>query len=101
VKEGYIDAVAYHQNEVFKAAKLFAEAEGIVIAPEVAHEVKAVIDEAIKCKQEGKEEVIYFNNSGHGHFDLAAYDSFLSGKLIDYEYPADLVKQSLAKVPKV
>ncbi len=101
VKDGYIGAAAYHQTEVFKAAKLFAETEGHIIAPESAHEVKAVIDEALRCKAEGREEVIFFNNSGHGHFDLGAYDAFLQGKLVDYEYPAELVKQALAKLPKI
>lgn len=101
VKDGWIDAVAYHQTEIFNAAKLFAETEGHIIAPESAHEVKAVIDEALRCKEEGQEEVIYFNNSGHGHFDLGAYDAFLSGKLVDYEYPAELVKQSLANLPEL
>lgn len=101
VKEGWIDAAAYHQIEVFKAAKLFAETEGAIIAPESAHEVKAVIDEALNCKEEGKEEVIFFNNSGHGHFDLGAYDAFLQGKLVDYEYPVELVKQALANLPKI
>lgn len=101
VKDGYIGAAAYHQTEVFKAAKLFAETEGHIIAPESAHEVKAVIDEALRCKAEGREEVIFFNNSGHGHFDLGAYDAFLQGKLVDYEYPAELVKQALANLPKI
>ncbi len=101
VKDGYIGAAAYHQTDVFKAAKLFAEAEGHIIAPESAHEVKAVIDEALRCKEAGEEEVIFFNNSGHGHFDLGAYDAFLSGKLVDYEYPADLVKQALEHLPKI
>jgi tryptophan synthase beta chain len=101
VKDGWISAAAYHQTDVFKAAKLFAEAEGHIIAPESAHEVKAVIDEALRCKKEGKEEVIFFNNSGHGHFDLGAYDAFLQGKLVDYEYPAELVKQALANLPKI
>jgi tryptophan synthase beta chain len=101
VKDGWIDAAAYHQTEVFKAAKLFAETEGTIIAPESAHEVKAVIDEALKCKEEGREEVIFFNNSGHGHFDLGAYDAFLQGKLVDYEYPVELVKQALANLPKI
>jgi tryptophan synthase beta chain len=101
VKDGFIGAAAYHQTEVFKAAKLFAETEGHIIAPESAHEVKAVIDEALRCKAEGKEEVIFFNNSGHGHFDLSAYDAFLNGRLVDYEYPADLVKQALEHLPKI
>jgi tryptophan synthase beta chain len=101
VKDGYIEAAAYHQTEVFKAAKLFAETEGIIIAPESAHEVKAVVDEALRCKEEGIEEVIFFNNSGHGHFDLSSYDAFLQGKLVDYEYPAELVKQALEHLPKI
>ncbi len=101
VKDGWIDAVAYHQTEIFEAAKLFAETEGHIIAPESAHEVRAVIDEALRCKEEGKEEVIYFNNSGHGHFDLGAYDAFLHGKIVDYEYPVELVRQALENVPKI
>ena len=101
VKDGWIDAVAYHQTEIFKAAKLFAETEGHIIAPESAHEVRAVIDEALRCKEEGREEVIFFNNSGHGHFDLGAYDAFLHGKIVDYEYPVELVRQALENVPKI
>lgn len=99
--EGYIEAAAYHQNEVFKAATIFAHAEGFVVAPETAHAVKGVIDEALRCKETGEEKVILFNNSGHGHFDLAAYDAYLRDKLIDYEYPEESVKEALAKLPKV
>ena len=99
--DGYMEAVAYHQNEVFEAAQLFAQAEGFVIAPETAHAVRGVIDEALRCKETGEEKVILFNNSGHGHFDLAAYDAYHAKKLVDYEYPAELVKEALAKVPKV
>ncbi|MDI6643149.1 MAG: TrpB-like pyridoxal phosphate-dependent enzyme [Candidatus Hodarchaeaceae archaeon] len=99
--EGYMEAAAYHQNEVFKAAQIFAQAEGFVVAPETAHAVKGVIDEALRCKKTGEAKVILFNNSGHGHFDLRAYEEYLTGKLIDYEYPAELVKEALAKVPKV
>ncbi len=101
VKEGVIEAVAYHQNEVFKAALTFAKAEGFLLAPETAHCVKATIDEALRCKRTGEEKVIFFANSGHGHFDLGAYDAYLRGKLIDYEYSPKLVKEALAKVPKV
>ncbi len=101
VKEGVMEAVAYHQNEVFKAALTFAKAEGFIIAPETAHCVKATIDEALRCKKTGEEKVIFFANSGHGHFDLGAYDAYLHGKLIDYEYSPKLVKEALAKVPKV
>ncbi len=63
--------------------------------------MKATIDEALRCKETGEERVIFFNNSGHGHFDLASYDAYHQGKLVDYEYPAELVKQSLANLPKV
>lgn len=101
VKEGVMEAVAYHQNEVFKAALTFAKAEGFLLAPETAHCVKATIDEALRCKRTGEEKVIFFANSGHGHFDLGAYDAYLRGKLIDYEYSPELVKEALAKVPKV
>jgi len=101
VKEGVMEAVAYHQNEVFKAALTFAKAEGFLVAPETAHCVKGTIDEALRCKETGEEKVIFFANSGHGHFDLGAYDAYLHGKLIDYEYSPELVKEALAKVPKV
>jgi tryptophan synthase beta chain len=100
-KEGYMEAVAYHQNEVFEAARIFARAEGFVVAPETAHAVKAVVDEAIKCREKGEEKVILFNNSGHGLLDLAAWDAFLRKKLIDYELPAEAIKEALAKIPKV
>ncbi len=99
--DGVMDAVAYHQNEVFEAAITFAKTEGIVVAPEAAHAVKAVIDEALRCKKTGEKKTIFFNNSGHGNFDLAAYDAYLDGKLVDYEYPVELVKQSLARLPEI
>ena len=98
---GYIEAVAYHQNPVFEGAVQFARAEGIVPAPESAHAVRAAIDEAIKAREEGVSRCILFNLSGHGHFDLAAYDSYLGGELEDYEYPADAVQAALAHLPKV
>ena len=101
VKEGLMEAVAYHQNPVFEAAVLFAKTEGFIPAPETAHAIKAVIDEAIKAREEGKERVILFNNSGHGHFDLKAYDDYLSGQLQDYEYPEEAIKKALEKLPKV
>ncbi len=101
VHDGVMRAVAYYQNEVFDAAKLFAQTEGIIIAPETAHAVKAVMDEALKCRESGEEKVILFNNSGHGHFDLSAYDIYMQGKLEDYEYPLDLIRDSLKRIPKV
>ena len=80
---GYISAVAYKQTEVFEAALTFARTEGIVPAPESAHAIKAAIDEALRCKETGEEKVILFNLSGHGYFDLSAYDKFMRGELED------------------
>jgi len=80
---GYIDAVAYKQTEVFEAALTFARTEGIVPAPESSHAIKAAIDEALRCKETGEEKVILFNLSGHGYFDLSAYDKYLRGELED------------------
>ncbi|MBD3387849.1 MAG: TrpB-like pyridoxal phosphate-dependent enzyme [Candidatus Altiarchaeales archaeon] len=101
VSEGVIRAEAYHQIECFDAAKMFAETEGFLVAPETSHAVKGAIEAALKCKESGEERVIVFNNSGHGHFDLAAYDAYHQGKLVDYEYPAELIKQSLKNLPDV
>ena len=80
---GYISAVAYRQTEVFEAAVTFARTEGIVPAPESSHAIKKAIDEALRCKETGEEKVILFNLSGHGYFDLSAYDKFLRGELED------------------
>jgi tryptophan synthase beta chain len=96
-----IDAVAYGQTAVFEAAITFAKAEGIIPAPETSHAIRAAIDEAVRCKEEGKERTIFFNLSGHGYLDLAAYADYLSGKLEDYAYPDDKIKESLAKLPVI
>jgi len=82
-KEGHIEAVAYPQSKVFDAAVQFARTEGVLPAPEPAHAIRAVIDEALRCKEEGREETIVFNLCGHGHFDLKAYEDYLSGDLLD------------------
>jgi tryptophan synthase beta chain len=100
-KEGIIEAVALHQNATFQAAVTFARAEGIVPAPETAHAVKVVMDEALACKEAGQAKTIVFNLSGHGHFDLAAYDAYLSGKLEDFAYPREKVEEALTHLPKV
>ncbi|MES0340924.1 MAG: TrpB-like pyridoxal phosphate-dependent enzyme [Candidatus Humimicrobiaceae bacterium] len=99
--EKMIEAVALPQNPVFEAAITFAKTEGIIPAPETAHAIRAAMDEAIKCKETGEEKVIAFNFSGHGHFDLSAYDAYLGGKLEDYEYPDEKIKESLKNLPKV
>jgi len=99
--EKIIEARAYPQNPVFEAAVLFARTEGIVPAPETAHAIRAAIDEALEAKKLKEERVILFNCSGHGYFDLSAYDSYFSGKLEDFEYPEEKVKEALEKLPKI
>jgi len=98
---GYIEAVAYPQTPVFEAAIQFARSEGIVPAPESAHAIRATIDEALRCKEAGASKTILFNLSGHGFFDLTAYDRYLSGQLEDYEYPVDEVEAALKSLPTV
>ena len=98
---GLIEAVAYHQNPVFEAAITFARAEGIIPAPETAHAIKATIDEALKAKESGEKKVICFNLSGHGHFDMGAYEEYFAGNLTDYEYPAEAVEEALKGLPQV
>ena len=98
---GYIEAVAVPQVATFDAAVQFARAEGILPAPESAHAIRVAIDEALDAKQKGDKRVILFNLSGHGHFDLAAYEAYLAGKLQDFKYPADKVKAALADLPEV
>ena len=100
-KDGLIGARAVHQNEVFKAAIMFAKSELILPAPESAHAIKTVIDEALKCKESGESKTILFNLSGHGNFDLTAYEEYMSGKLSDYEYPDELLLEGLKNLPKV
>ena len=99
--EGIIEAQAYHQLSVFEAAVQFARAEGIIPAPETGHAIRAVFDEALKAKEAGEERVILFNLSGHGHFDMAAYEAYFSGKLQDFEYPADAVAAAQQRMPQV
>ena len=100
-KLGFIEARAEHQVPIFKAAVQFARTEGIIPAPEPSHAIKVVIDEALKCKESGEKKNILLALSGHGHFDLGAYDEYLSGKLKDYEYPKEMVEKALADLPKV
>jgi len=98
---GLISAVAVKQKATFEAALQFAKAEGIIPAPESAHAIRAAIDEALDAKEKGEKRVILFNLSGHGNFDMTAYETYLGGQLEDYEYPAEAVKASLAKLPQV
>ena len=100
-KLGLVEARAEHQLATFEAGVTFTRTEGIISAPETNHAIKAVIDEALKCKESGEAKTILLAHSGHGHFDMGAYDSYLSGKLTDYEYPEDKVKEALASLPEV
>ncbi|MGE4357313.1 MAG: TrpB-like pyridoxal phosphate-dependent enzyme [Candidatus Omnitrophota bacterium] len=97
VKKGIIEAVAYSQRGVFEAGILFASTEGLLPAPETAHAIKYVIDEARK----NEDKCIVFNYSGHGFFDLSAYDNYLEGKLQDFAYPEEKIKEALAKLPEI
>ena len=94
--EGIIDAVAYPQIPVFDAAATFAQTEGLIAAPESAHAIRAAIDEAVRARDEGQARVILFNLSGHGNFDLQAYDDYAHGRLVDVAYSETEVKAALA-----
>jgi tryptophan synthase beta chain len=100
-KEGIIEAVAVSQLATFEAGVQFARTEGIIPAPESCHAIRTVVDEALACKERGEGQTILFNLSGHGHFDMAAYDSYFSGKLEDFEYPQEAIAASLQHLPKV
>lgn len=99
--EGLIEAVSVHQLATFEAGVQFAQAEGIIPAPESNHAIRATIDEALRCKESGEPKVLFFNLSGHGHFDMASYDKYFSGELEDFEYPEKAIEDALAHLPKV
>jgi tryptophan synthase beta chain len=101
LEQEQVEARAYHQNEVFEAAQSFARYEGFIVAPETAHAVKAAYDEAMACKESGEAKVILFNNSGHGHFDLAAYDAFHRQELPDYELEEAKIQIALEELPQI
>jgi len=101
VDAGIVEAKSVPQLACFEAAVLFARSEGIIPAPESSHAIRGAMDEALRAKEEGKERTILFNLSGHGHVDMTAYDDFFAGKLTDYEYPAEAIRESLAHLPKV
>ncbi len=96
-----IEARAVQQTETFKAGLQFARAEGIVPAPEPTHAIATAIQEALRCKETGEKKVILFNLCGHGHFDMSAYDAYLSGNLQDYEYPQAEIEKAQAALPQV
>ncbi|RTK96836.1 MAG: TrpB-like pyridoxal phosphate-dependent enzyme, partial [Neisseriaceae bacterium] len=99
--EKLIEAVAVPQVATFDAGVQFARAEGIIPAPESCHAIRAVLDEALRCKASGEPKTLLFNLSGHGHFDMAAYDKYFAGKLEDYDYPQEAIEAALERLPKV
>ena len=96
--ENQLETKAYNQLDVFDAAKLFIQTEGIIPAPEPSHAIKGAIDEALKCKETGEEKVILFLLCGHGYFDMQAYDDYLQGKILPYEYPTERVNASMNRL---
>ena len=100
-EEGVIDAVAVKQRPAFESAVTFARSEGILPAPEASHAIRAAVDEALAAREAGEARTILFGLSGHGHFDLAAYDSYLSGAMQDYEHPQSEIEAALAGLPSV
>ncbi len=99
--EGILDAVAVSQLDTFDAGTTFARAEGIIPAPESNHAVAACVAEAQRCKKTGEAKTLFFNLSGHGHFDMASYDRYYAGELQDYEYPKEAIQAALKKVPQI
>jgi tryptophan synthase beta chain len=98
---GYIEAVAVPQIGTFEAAVMFTKAEGTIPAPESAHAIRVAIDEALDAKAKGEKRVILFNLSGHGHFDMTAYQSYLNNELVDYEHPTEAIKEAMQYLPQV
>src|SRR6266542_956079 len=101
VRGGHMEAKAYTQNPIFEAAIEFAKAQGIIAGPEPAHAIRAVIDEAIEARESAQERVILFNLSGHGHFDMQAYDDYLAGRLPEVEFRQEDVDEAMTHVPHV
>lgn len=100
-EEGLLEATSLHQTETFEKAVSFARVEGIVAGPEPTHAIAETMNEAERAKEAGEEKVILFNLSGHGHFDMAAYQAFFNGELVDYEHPQAEIDRAMAQVPVV
>lgn len=99
--EKLIEAVAVDQLPTFEAGVLFAQCEGVIPAPESNHAIRACIDEALRCKASGEPKTLFFNLTGHGHFDMAAYDRYFAGELDDYPLPQEAIDRALANLPKI
>ena len=100
VRQGIIEARAFPQTKTFEAAIKFAQCEGIIPAPEPAHAIRAVFDEAEEAKKAGDERVILFNLCGHGHFDMSAYEAYHAGKLEDLEFSEAELSSALERLPE-
>jgi tryptophan synthase beta chain len=101
VRHGHMEARAFTQNQVFEAARRFAQTQGYIAGPEPAHAIRAVIEEAEAAREAGEERVILFNLSGHGFFDMQAYDDFLAGRLPEVEYRDEQLEEGLRSLPGV
>ena len=101
VEHGYIEARSVPQLATFEAGLLFNQAEGIIPAPESTHAIRTAIDEALVCKKTGESKVIVFNLSGHGHFDMSAYDAYRNGELRDYDYPQEDIETAMEMLPQI
>jgi len=98
---GFAESGAYHQNEVLSAGESFARSEGFIVAPETSHAVRAVMDEALACKESGEAKTILFNASGHGHFDLAAFDAYHREELPDFKLEVSKIEKALEELPEI
>ncbi len=101
VNRGAVEPIAFHQLECFEAARIFAATEGLIPAPETSHAIRAAVKEAIRCREENKEECILFSFSGHGLCDLGAYDRYFAGDLQDFAYPQDKIEAAIAELPAI
>jgi tryptophan synthase beta chain len=99
--DGIIEAEAFGQKSVFEAGVMFARSEGIIPAPESSHAIKAAVDEALRAKEIGESKVILFNLSGHGYFDMTAYNNYFSGNLNDIDHPEEAIEKSMKNLPKI
>ena len=100
-KEGCIGALALMQNPCFESSLLFAKCEGIIPAPESSHAIRGAVEEALRCKEAGEAKTILFNLSGHGHFDMTAYDAYLSGSLQDIALDEESLRKGAESIPKI
>jgi tryptophan synthase beta chain len=98
VDQGLMEARALPQNAAFEAGVLFARTQGLIVAPETAHAVRVVIEEALRAKETGESKTILFNLSGHGYFDMSAYEAYLAGELTDYAYPEEAIARATAEL---